>query len=181
MSAAVVRSFAGGLDRRAFSLVEAVIAVVIVAVMLVAALNAVGASGFGQYKVANALRARLLAQELMAEILQQQYREPETVPLFGPEPPDENADCRDNYDDVDDYHNWSASPPQNKDGSVIPNLAGWTRSVQVQRVEPTDLSQSAESDTGVKKITVTVSYGGLELATAVAVRTDCDAMSPSDE
>jgi len=161
---------AGRTSVGAYTLVEAVVSMVIVATMMVAALGTVGASGAGRYKTSQGCRGQLLAQSLMAEILPQSYREPIDVPTFGPELPTEERNSRAEYDDVDDYHGWSASPPQNKDGSEIPGLDGWMRTVTVEWVNPFDLAQVESFETSVKRITVTVSHNGMKAGSAVAVR-----------
>ena len=155
---------------RAFSLVEVTISVVIVGVMTVAALNTVGAAKLGNQKTTSRKSGTLLAQQLMAEILTQGYAEPVGAPVFGLEPP-ESASLRTDYDDVDDYDTWSASPPQYKDGTVIPNLDGWARQVSVAWVNATDLSLTSGSETNVKRITVNVTYNGAQVASLTAVRT----------
>ncbi len=73
---------------------------------------------------------------------------------------------------MDDYNGWSESPPQFADGTAMPNLANWSRSVQVAFVNPTNLSQTSTTETGAKRITVTVTHNGVVVATRVAVRTD---------
>lgn len=147
--------------RRAFSLLEASISVVLVSVMLFAALDTVGASKSSQRLLEQRGRAYLLAQELMSEILRQAYADPEDVGLIdlrlgslvtvaigveAGEPrtcrmtPDAWGPYRAGFDDVDDYHGWAASPPQTKDKDdpsaedcpTIPELAGWMRSVTVE-------------------------------------------------
>ena len=74
-------------------------------------------------------------------------------------------------DDVDDYDGWSGSPPEYKDGTVIPDLDGWARHVTVAWVKATDLSLTSGSETNVKRITVTVTYNDMEVASLTAVRT----------
>ncbi len=156
---------------RGFSLVEVVIAVVIVAVMLTAALTTVAASSKTQYLVGSRNQGNLLAQDLMAEILSQSYEELDDLPLFGRES-GEGASSRRNWDDVDDYHGWSSSPPQDKDGTAIPDLTGWTRRVSVEWVNPAMLTQVAGGSTGVKRITVSVMRGNVPMASLVAIRTE---------
>jgi len=157
-------------NRGGYTLVEAVVSSVIVGTMMVAALGTVGASRVGQYKTSQGSRGQLLAQSMMAEILSQSYREPVDVPVFGPELPAEQGNGRASYDDVDDYHGWSASPPQNKDGSEIPGLDGWRRTVTVEWVNPFDLEEVESFETSIKRITVTVSHNGMEVGSAVGVR-----------
>lgn len=125
---------------RAFTLVEAVISTVVVAIMLVAALNTVSSSRLGQYKLTTRGRGLALARELMAEIQQQAYEDPNGSAVFGVESGEQSTD-RDDFGDVDDYHNWLKSPPEYKDGSAIPDHDGWGRSVEVVWLEPANLSQ----------------------------------------
>ncbi len=155
---------------RAFSMIEVTISVVIVGGMTVAALNTVGAAKLGSQKITSRNSGTLLAQQLMAEILTQSYAEPVEAPVFGRES-SESGSLRTDYDDVDDYDTWSASPPQYKDGTVIPDLDGWARKVTVAWVNAADLSLTSGSETNVKRITVTVTHNGMEVASLTAVRT----------
>jgi len=153
-----------------FTLAEAVVSVVIVAVLLVAALSTLGASRLGQYRTCQLTQAQCLAQELLAEILRQDYSDPDGWARFGAEP-DEDPDCRSDFDDVDDYHGWVASPPQEKDGAVLPDLAGWERRVVVEWVHPWDTDSPIGWDAGVKRVTVSVRDNEAKIASAVALRT----------
>ena len=154
----------------AFTLVEVMMSVIIVGVMFAAALNTVGSARVGEYKIVGRNRGLLLAQDLMAEILQQAYDDPNGSVVFGAES-GEGTSNRTDFDDVDDYHAWSKSPPQRKDGTVIPNLDGWERSVAVVWVNPDDLSQTVGSDQGAKRMTVTVTHNGVPAAALFAFRT----------
>jgi hypothetical protein len=155
---------------RAFTLVEAAISTFIVGVMVVAALSTVGATRLGEYKVAESCRGLPLGQDLLAEILQQSYEDPNGSAVFGVESGEGTAN-RTDFDDVDDYHNWSASPPENQDGTDMNDLSGWERSVQVSWLDPTDLSRTVGSDQGVKRITVTVTHNDMPVASVSAFRT----------
>jgi MSHA pilin protein MshD len=158
--------------RRSLTLVEAVVSIAIIGVMLVAALNTVGASQTTQKKMGDRNRAMLLAQDLMSEVFQQYYIEPDDpVAVVGLEG-GENSDKRDRFDDVDDYDGWSASPPEEKDGTVLSDFDGWCRSVTVDWVNPANAAEELGSDTGVKRITVSVTLKDLPLATLVALRTN---------
>ena len=149
------------------------ISVVIVGGLLVVALRTAGASRYGQYKTGQRQRGLLLAQELMTEILNQEYVEPVDVARFGPET-NEGGINRVIYDDVDDYHGWTASPPQQKNGTVESSLTGWTRTVQVRYVTEDDYSVTSAADTGAKRIEVEVVHNGLPVAQLWAVRTNND-------
>jgi len=156
---------------RAFTIVEAVISTIIVAVMLVAALSTVGASRLVQQETSLAVRGRQLAESLMAEILRQDYQDPNEPVSFGPEA-DESAVTRADFDDVDDYHGWSSSPPVAKDGTPLTNSTGWQRSVTVAWVVPKEPWQVAGAESYAKRITVTANYNNVPQATLVALRTD---------
>jgi len=155
---------------RGFTLVEAVISTVIVAVMFVAALNTVGAARVAQHKASLVGRGRMFAESLLAEILQQSYQEPGTTWVFGREA-GESDTIRTAYDDVDDYHGWTESPPTAKDGTALPNSASWSRTVTVEWVNALDPTQVSGTETGAKRITVLATFRNVPQATVVAVRT----------
>jgi len=152
-------------------MVESVVAMVVVTVMLVATLNTVGAARTGERRMGDRSRGVLLAQQLMSEILRQSYEEPEDVPGFGREASEDFGGGRARYDDVDDYDGWTAMPPEYKDGTEIPNLTAWERTVSVVWADLNDLTQQSVSATGVKRITVTVLRNGVPTAELVAIRT----------
>ena len=155
----------------AFTLIEIIVAMAVMSVMLVAALNTVAAARTGQYKAEERNRAVLLAQRLMGEILQQAYTDPVAgLGSFGPDAGETTVN-RSLFDDVDDYHNWLASPPQNKDGSAIPWATGYEELVSVAWVSSANLSQTSGSETGVKRIIVTIKHFGREVLTLTAYRT----------
>ena len=159
-------------SRRAggFSLAEAVVSVLIVGGLLVASLNALGAARIGQYKLLEQNRGPLLAQALMSEILQQPYQDAQSPGGFGLEA-GEGSTGRADFDDVDDYDGWSVGPPRNRDGSTIPGLEGYQRSVHVVWADPADLAQASANPTGIKRIKVTVQRDGRVIAEPFAIRT----------
>lgn len=156
--------------RLAFSLVESIVCVVLVGGLLVAALYAVGDATIAQARTTDRARGSLLAHELMAEILARPYEDPQGEPAPGREA-DETATNRSDFDDVDDYHTWDASPPQQRDGTVLADLTGWRRTVAVRFAQRGDPSVQAFTNTGVKRVTVTASLNGVPMATLAAVRT----------
>lgn len=175
------RSSADGVrTERAFTLAETVISTLLVGGLLVVALNTVGDATLGRQKIGDRGRAQLLAQDLMAEILGQAYKEPVDPPTFGREP-SESGGARVDYDDVDDYHGWDSSPPEYKDGTAMTGLTGWRRTVTVEYVDPNDLTHTVAGDQGIKRITLTVSRNDLVLGSLTAVRTAAtDQSQPSD-
>ena len=118
--------------RRGLTLVEAVVSVAIVGVMLTAALYALGGVAKARRVQIDDREGRNLAQQLLSEILQAAYTDPEFPESlgFGLEP-DESWHTRADFDDVDDYAFWKASPPQAKDGAALPGYEGWRRAARV--------------------------------------------------
>jgi hypothetical protein len=156
---------------RAFSLAETAMCVLLVGGVLVVALNTVGDATVGRQKMGDEGRGHLLAQDLMAEILQKAYEEPDETITFGPEV-SEGSGSRVDFDDVDDYHGRDESPPQEKDGATKAGLDGWRRTVTVELVYPDKLNtKTASTDEGIKRIAVDVTFNGVPMASLVAVRT----------
>lgn len=169
----VRKSMDGGTAMRALSMVEVALATVIIAVVLLSAMNMVGAAGMSMSSMANRATGTLMAEQLMAEILEQAYEEPSLGPgSFGIEAVEAVTGDRSLYDDVDDYDKWSASPPQDKNGSLIPDRSDWRRSVAVDYVNPTDLTQALGASSGVKRVTVMVSFNNILVTNLVAIRAD---------
>ncbi len=153
-----------------FSLVEVVVSMAILSVLLIATIDTVGATARSQKLHADQTRAHLLAQDLMDEILQQHFEEPEEVVVFGPEA-SETGGGRAAFDDIDDYDGWNAEP-QSKDGTPFPGLDGWVCSVTVEFANPDALNAAGSSSQGVKRIAVRVVRDGRSLANVVMIVTE---------
>lgn len=166
--------------RRAFSLLEVVISLLLIAIVMVVALQTLTAATRGRTANGNRAQALLLAHELLQEILEQPYLEPDDDADFGPESGEDSDGSRAAFDDVDDYAGWSASPPQNRDGSVGPVSDQWQRSVAIQWVQPNSLCLSSPKDAGVKQVVVTVERNGAVLAELSAVVTESRQVLPSE-
>ncbi len=151
-----------GFNRGGFTLVEVAVSVVIVGLLLATSLQVVGAAKIGQYQLTERARGNALAKALLAEITPLGYVEPDT----------ETGETRSTWDDVDDYNGLSESPPTFKDGAAmtVPQPSTWKRTVSVGWIDPLTLAAAA-SDSGAKKIVVTVTHNGRTVATQTAVRT----------
>jgi prepilin-type N-terminal cleavage/methylation domain-containing protein len=155
---------------RAFTLVEVVLAILVVGVGLVATMQALPVVLGVSRATSRTLTAQRLAGDLMAEIAMLPFEDPDGNPKFGPED-DEHAGTRADFDDIDDYDDWSASPPERKDGSEEPGCGAYSRSVLVQSVEPDDFTHvCGDSSDKPKLITVTVSRAGMRPVSLAAVR-----------
>jgi Tfp pilus assembly protein PilV len=158
-------------SRAGLSLIEVVISTMLVGLVLVGAMQCLGAVIRGRMHTSESGRAQQLAQQLMAEILATEYQEPVEPPVFGPEE-SESEGSRKYFDDVDDYHRWTATPPQDRNGTALHNRTGWKREVTVEYVNPTNPGTLEATDLGVKRITVTIRLDGNLLSQQVALRSD---------
>lgn len=155
------------------SLIEVVASTLIVGMMTVASLNSLGAATRSSDAIGNRAVAAGLADELLSEILQSPYSDPNQTAVFGRES-GEPSGPRSAFDDLDDFNGWNESPPQYRDGSVIPNRTNWRQKVTITRVIADTPNQSTGSDQGVKQIRVTIEYENEVLADQIAIRTDTD-------
>lgn len=160
---------------RAFSLIECLISSVVVAMMLVAALNASGASAVRRASTLDSVRGDQLAALLMAEIMSREYEDPDSSYSSWWDSGESSAD-RQTYDDIDDYDGYTQSPPALADGTPIPDSTGWEWSVNVRWAVSAwpDSEYSPWSETGLKRVTITVSHSGRPRATLVAMRAQPD-------
>lgn len=156
--------------RAGFSLVEVIISVIIIAGLMVAVLNTVGATAVTRTLDADRAKGQALAYDLLDEVLQADYEDAVAgIGSFGVGADEAGAD-RSLFDDVDDYDGWESTPPMQKDGSAIDGFDGWTRRVDVVWCEPSAPDTSSNSDTRLKRITVTVTVGDRVIATVTALR-----------
>lgn len=156
--------------RRGFSLIEATFSVVLVAVMFAAVMTTVAAARVVRYKTDGRSRGSTLAHDLMAEILQTPYEEPDGPGALGRDP-SESGGNRADFDDVDDYDDWNSSPPELKDGTALSLPIGWSRAVEVRWVVANNLTLTAGTETDVKRIIVTVKHNNVTMAQITAIRT----------
>ena len=167
------------------SLIEVAVCCMLVGVMLVAAMRAVGAVFRTRLVAFQRQQGETLAHELMAEILQAYYESPSLAPgSFGLETGEVGDGSRALWDDVDDYNGWSASPPEAKDGTPLPDADGWTRQVVVDRVTCPNPETTSVSDTGLKRIEVEATSPTGETFTLKALRSRWGALelkTPVDE
>jgi len=157
-------------ELRGFGMVEVVFCVLLVGGLVVVSLDTLGASKMAQRNLGDRAVGQLLASSLISEILNQNYSDPSEPPVFGLESSETSA-TRSAFDDVDDYNGWTASPPQNRDGTVIPGLTGWRQTVQVYRADPADFRVQKIGDSGVKQVTVTITRNNINVTTLVGVKT----------
>lgn len=155
--------------RRGFTLIEAVISTLVVSILLMAAMGAVRSARATQVSLALRSRGAALGQALMSEILTQAYADSAPGEVLGPEA-GETAATRAAFDDVDDYHRLDEPTPLTRGGDALDSTGKWRRLTAVAWVDPADPTRESASETGVKRITVEVSFGGKPIATLVSLR-----------
>ncbi|QOJ14358.1 MAG: hypothetical protein HRU75_06775 [Planctomycetia bacterium] len=157
--------------RRAVTLVEAMICIVLVGVVLAASIHTVGAARMTEARLADRVTATTLADELLSEICTRLYREPDTsTGLLGP---DAGELLRTQFDDVDDYHGFGEAPPTDALLAPILALSGWRRSVTVEWVMPDAALTPSVGETYAKLIRVRIQDSrGLPLVERVALVTN---------
>jgi hypothetical protein len=114
----------------------------------------------------------LLAEDLAAEMNQMPFQDPGVTSGFSSLGPGgaERGPTRALFDDVDDYDDWSASPPQLKDGTELTWASSLTRGAEVEWVSLSDPGQPSGTATGLLGCTVTVSLDDGPLATVEWLR-----------
>lgn len=147
---------------RAISLIETVISAAILAGLMAAVLGASSSTAARRTNNSRAQTARQLADELAAEI---------ATLHFDPLANVRSLSNRAAFNDLADADRWTESPPQLADGTTIPGLAGWSRSVSVEWVLPTAPTVVSPTDTGCRRITVKVTRGTANEASAVRLVT----------
>lgn len=160
--------------RAGFSMFESIVAVSVAAVAGAALLSSLSAAVRSSSDAALTAQAYGLAEQLMDEIASVRFPSESNTPPLGV--------TRENFDDIDDYAGWSASPPQSRLGAVIGTegatvgsvvynretalqpsgsaLANFTHEVVVERIEPDGGTgwTVVPEHTNYRRVTVRVNY-----------------------
>ncbi len=156
---------------RGVSMMETVLSIALVGIVLVAAMDTLGGARVAQAQNADLAIAEVLCESMMNEILAQAYEgADEGVGSFGRSLSEAGDLTRAAFDDVDDYNNWTASPPQGKDGKPIEWASGLQRLVRVQCVDASDLRSVTADGVCLKRIRVQVLRNKKVLAQLEAYR-----------
>ena len=160
--------------RSGFSMVEALTAIAVTATAGGAVLVSLAGNVNSSTQLVQTALARGLAEQLMDEVAASRFPASSNTTPAGP--------GRTNFNDMDDYHNWSARPPQDRTARQIglegytsigaaatrlpemqPNtqlLAGMTQLVTVERVQP-DAGTGwtvISTHTNYRRVTVRINY-----------------------
>ena len=153
-------------------MVETVVSTLFVGILMTTSLQTVGVSVRHQMRSTKDIVGAALASGLLSEIAGQSYMEPFASASAITRESGESGLSRSAYDDVDDYHGWTETPPKTRNDALLSEYAGWQRTVSVVWVTANNLLLVSGTETGVKRITVTVSLSGTVMVTRVAIRTN---------
>lgn len=166
---------------RGFSYIEVLLAAVLLAVLFTAGMTLYGNLGRAGQDT--------LDQDLAAELCLEMIKEIKLLPYADPQTPttgiacEEGGTSRNQYDDIDDYDNWTATPPQTREGSTLERYTGLTHSVAVEHVSSGNFQQtlSDANNQGFKRITITIKRGDRELTRQIYIIADIPDDTLEDE
>lgn len=115
--------------RDGVTLIEIMVSLVLVSTVLLVSLTASANLMRNDAENRTASDAQWIVGWMLDEISAAEFRDRE-APVYGIES-DEDAADRTTYDDVDDYHNFTQSPPTFRNGVAMDGFDGWTISVTV--------------------------------------------------
>lgn len=148
-----------GWRRRGLSIAEVVVSTLLIGMVLTAALASVGAAARTTTAAAEGNDALSLAKQLLEEMNAMPYEDGNQTPVFGLESGESaGAGVRNLFDDLDDYNDWTDSPPKDRAGVAISGFTGWTRVTDVQKVGLSSYTilPDPSTDPGLRLIQVTV-------------------------
>lgn len=136
--------------KSSFTLIELIVTVAVAGIAVLALVMVFQESLKSMERDRSLQSACLLSEDLMNEIRSKEYEDPLTPPA--------GETNRVKFDSVDDYTNWSESPPRTIEGIPLTNFSGFTWRAVVENVPATNFNSPAvTNDTYFKRITVVVS------------------------
>jgi Tfp pilus assembly protein PilV len=156
-------------SRHGLTLIEVSVSTLLVGLMIVASLRASGGVTQCWTAASDEYRAAMLADQLLFEILQNPYEEPDDPALFGLES-GESGGTRVLWDDADDFDGCTSNPPTSPDGTVLSEFSGWSRAATVRLAALSDPAVTPGTDEGLKMIEVSVTAPGGETIVRQALR-----------
>jgi len=148
--------------------VEVLVCLVILGVSVAASMRAFGSFAMGRRIWEETAVAQELANQLMVEINMLPFSDPSGSNSIGIEAGESSTDKR-TFDDIDDFNNWNESPPRDRNNAIMSGFEGYSRRVSVGFSDWNPSGVTFPTGT-FKKITVTASKNGRELARVTAFR-----------
>lgn len=154
--------------RAGFTLIEALFAAMLLGLVIVAICASSGAftmaNGYGM----DLSTAEFLVEEVREMLATVPVVEPTQTLAFGPESGETSAAL---YDDIDDFHNASFSPPVSMDRTVMNEFAGFRQRITVQNVSAVNLDQAVSNHSSdFVRVTVVIEKNNAPLATTSWIR-----------
>lgn len=161
------------MTKHGFAMVEIVLATAIVGGLAAAAMSLAASSAGQKARAANLARGHMLCRSLAEEIATRPVIDWNSGGLdidisdgafaLKADPTATRATkgmgTRSSFATIDEYRGYSESPPADENGSVIAGYTGWTRRVEVEVVRLGDPDTVQASETGLRKVTVSVQLG----------------------
>ena len=157
-------------SHRGLTLLEIVVATLITGVMLVVSLDSIGAVFQSNLANAGRLKGPGLAHELMAEIMSMAYMDPTASNTSLGTDAGESTVNRNDFDDVDDYDDLNSLGIRSKSGTLRTGYTTWRQQANVEWVEIATGLTWILGDTGLKRITVTITSPAGEVTQLVGYR-----------
>jgi len=151
-------------ERGIFSLVEVLLAMLVLSLAVTATaywVETVNGLGYDADEQTVGLSIVKITESIIAPLA---FRESGTS-NFGPESGEGLAE----YDDIDDFDGWSASPPVSAEREGLVDLGAWTVTVDVEIVDPLTLNPVSSSD--VRRVRVSAAKNGREVSEVWWLRT----------
>ncbi len=171
---------------RGFAMIEVVMATAVIAGLTVGALTLVASTAAHKANAANVARGQMLCRTLAEEIATRPVADwsggtgldikvdLSTLKITGsgnkPVTPSPGTGNRSNFAIIDNYWNYSETPPKDEDGNILSGYSGWTRTVKISPVTLAAPGTGSANETGLRCVTVTTSYAGKTVASVTFIR-----------
>ncbi len=142
---------------RGFSLIEVLIASMLVGLAIAALVVANGTFTMANYAGADLTTAEFLIEQIREMTAMLPVMDPNTMtpPQFGVEADETTVAA---YDDVDDFDGVTFSPPVDAARTPLPDLAAFTQTITVERLNPSNFDQVEDDsyNSDFFRVTVTI-------------------------
>lgn len=161
-----VTQFARGRpERRAFTLIEVVMATVIVGLGVAALLGSIASGTKANAGGQQLTTATFLAQEIREWTHRLPFKDPDPADALNP-PGSDGSDPQFFVDDLDDLMGVTYSPPRDGRGNAIPGMVGWSETITMTWRTPSNLATVVAAGTSdMIYVQVAVSYNGKPILT----------------
>lgn len=163
----ISRSFRS--NRRAFTLVEAIVAMLIIGLTIAALVASTGAFSRTNAAGIDLSTAEFLIEEIRELTASLPVVDPETsTTTFGVESGEAGVA---QFDDLDDFNNAVFNPPIDINRTALANFAGFSQQVQISNVAASALDAVvANHSSSFYRVTVNILMNGTQISTATWIR-----------